>query len=163
MLSLGIDASRAFWMASARAGFPSGSPPPSRAATVIARVSFVKSAPRFASTAFFLCLIDAHFECPDMAFKSMDKKPMFFPSMLGFRESLSRPLHADGNPWDDGPLPDFTSGLMWTATGLFGGVAIALPGSDHRHVVLALALGLFAVGWGVVSIGMAARGHGMAL
>src|SRR5215210_6066711 len=84
-------------------------------------------------------------------------------TMLGLRDSLSRPLHADGNPWDDGPLPDFTSGLMWTATGLFGTAALALPGSDHRHVVLALALGLFAVGWGVVSIGMAARGHGMAL
>ena len=78
MLSFGIEASRAFWIASASAGFPSGSPPPSRAATVIARVSLVNSAPRLASTAFFLCLIDAHFECPAMAFKSMDRKPMFF-------------------------------------------------------------------------------------
>ena len=42
--------------------FPSGSPPPSRAATVIARASFVNSFPRFASVAPFLCLIDAHFE-----------------------------------------------------------------------------------------------------
>ena len=62
MLSLGMLASRAFWIASASVGFPSGSPPPSRAATVIARVSFVKSWPRLASTAFFLCLIDAHLE-----------------------------------------------------------------------------------------------------
>jgi hypothetical protein len=62
MLSFGIEASRAFWMASASAGLPSGSPPPSRAATVIARVSLVKSAPRLASTAFFRCLIDAHLE-----------------------------------------------------------------------------------------------------
>ena len=73
MLSFGIEASRAFWIASAREGFPSGSPPPSRAATVIARVSLVKSAPRLASTAFFLCLIDAHLECPAMSFKSMDR------------------------------------------------------------------------------------------
>ena len=62
MLSFGIDASRAFWMASASEGLPSGSPPPSRAATVIARVSLVKSAPRLASTAFFRCLIEAHLE-----------------------------------------------------------------------------------------------------
>src|SRR5919199_4268221 len=66
MLSLGIDASRAFWMASAGAGLPSGSPPPSFAATVIARASLVNSLPRRASTIAFLCLIPAHFECPAM-------------------------------------------------------------------------------------------------
>src|SRR5512132_3108822 len=37
MLSLGIEASRALWIASASVGLPSGSPPPSFAATVIAR------------------------------------------------------------------------------------------------------------------------------
>src|ERR1051325_11659304 len=67
MLSFGIEASLAFEMASASAGLPSGSPPPSFAATVIARVSFVKSLPRRASTIAFLCLIPAHFECPAMA------------------------------------------------------------------------------------------------
>src|SRR3712207_8124177 len=66
MLSLGIEASRAFWMASASRGLPSGSPPPSFAATVIARASFVKSLPRRASTIAFLCLIPAHLECPAM-------------------------------------------------------------------------------------------------
>src|SRR5919108_4486291 len=66
MLSLGIEASFAFWTASASAGLPSTSPPPSFAATVIARASFVKSLPRRASTTAFLCLIDAHLECPDM-------------------------------------------------------------------------------------------------
>src|SRR3954447_5110434 len=64
MLSLGIEASLAFEIASASAGLPSGSPPPSFAATVMARVSFVKSLPRRASTIAFLCLIPAHFECP---------------------------------------------------------------------------------------------------
>jgi diguanylate cyclase (GGDEF)-like protein len=83
--------------------------------------------------------------------------------MRGLRESLSHQLHADGNLWDDGPLPDFTSGLMWTATGVFGMVVLALPGSDREHIVLALALGTFAVAWGLISIGMAARGHGMTL
>src|SRR6059036_259521 len=67
MLSLGIEASLAFWMASCSAGLPSGSPPPSLAATVIARASLVKSLPRRASTIAFLCLIPAHLECPAMA------------------------------------------------------------------------------------------------
>src|ERR1700733_7940391 len=66
MLSLGIEASFAFWIAFVSAALASGSPPPSRAATVIARASFVKCAPRRASTIAFLCLIPAHFECPDM-------------------------------------------------------------------------------------------------
>src|ERR1700759_3092227 len=67
MLSLGIEASRAFWIASASEGLPSGSPPPSFAATVIARASLVKSLPRRASTIAFLCLIPAHLLCPAMA------------------------------------------------------------------------------------------------
>jgi diguanylate cyclase (GGDEF)-like protein len=88
---------------------------------------------------------------------------MFSTRMLGLRESLSRQLHADGNLWDDGPLPDFTSGLMWTVTGLFGGVALMLPGSDRSHVALALGLGFFSIAWGLVSLGMAARGRGMSI
>src|SRR5215208_8411045 len=67
MFSFGIEASRAFWIAFASAWFPSGSGPPSLAATMIARDSFVKSCPRFASAAPFLCLIDDHLLCPDMS------------------------------------------------------------------------------------------------
>ncbi len=67
MLSLGIDAALAFATAFSSAALVSGSPPPSRAATVIARASFVKAAPRRESTIAFLCFIDAHLECPDMA------------------------------------------------------------------------------------------------
>ena len=62
MLSLGIEASLAFCTASPRAALPSTSPPPSFAATVIARASFVKSLPRRESTIAFLCLIPAHLE-----------------------------------------------------------------------------------------------------
>ena len=62
MLSLGIEASLAFCMASASDGLPSTSPPPSFAATVMARASLVKSLPRRASTIAFLCLIPAHLE-----------------------------------------------------------------------------------------------------
>ena len=67
MLSFGIEASRAFSIAFWRAMFPPGSGPPSRAATMIARVSFEKSWPRFASVAPFFRLIDAHLLCPDKA------------------------------------------------------------------------------------------------
>jgi diguanylate cyclase (GGDEF)-like protein len=82
-------------------------------------------------------------------------------AMLGLRESLSRPLHADGNPWDDGPLPDLTSGIMWTATGVLGAAVLWLPGSDRGHMAFALGLSAFAVGWGLISMLLAARGHSM--
>jgi diguanylate cyclase (GGDEF)-like protein len=81
--------------------------------------------------------------------------------MLGLRDSLRRPQHADGDVWDDGPLPDLTSGVMWTATGLVGAVVLALPGSDRDHMLLALLLAGFAVGWGLFSLFMASRGGGM--
>src|SRR5262245_16894660 len=67
MLSFGIEFSRAFSIAFCSAMFPPGSGPPSRAATMIARVSFEKSWPRFASVAPFFRLIDAHLLCPDKA------------------------------------------------------------------------------------------------
>src|ERR1700674_4512635 len=49
-----------------RRGFALGSPPPMRAAMLISRIIRVKTRPRLASVAPFLCLIVAHFECPDM-------------------------------------------------------------------------------------------------
>src|SRR5829696_1581244 len=60
-----MELSRAFSIAFASAMFASGSGPPSRAATMIARESFEKSCPRFASAAPFLCLMDDHLLCPD--------------------------------------------------------------------------------------------------
>src|SRR6478735_7057969 len=66
MLSFGIDAARAFSIAFCSARFAAGSGPPSLAATISARVSFVNSCPRLASAAPFLCLIDDHLLCPDM-------------------------------------------------------------------------------------------------
>src|ERR687887_911502 len=65
MLSFGIEYERAFSIAFCSARFPAGSGPPSFAATMIARESFEKSLPRFASAAPFLCLIDDHLLCPD--------------------------------------------------------------------------------------------------
>src|SRR2546425_1471621 len=66
MLSFGIEYERAFSIAFCSARFAAGSAPPSRAATMIARVSFEKSLPRLASAAPFLCLIELHLLCPDM-------------------------------------------------------------------------------------------------
>src|SRR3954454_24066433 len=65
MLSFGMDTARARSTALASAMLESGSGPPSFAATMMARESFEKSLPRFASAAPFLCLIDDHLLCPD--------------------------------------------------------------------------------------------------
>src|SRR5439155_2869277 len=67
MLSFGIEYERAFSIAFWSARFAAGSGPPSRAATMITRASFEKSLPRFASAAPFLCLLELHLLCPDMA------------------------------------------------------------------------------------------------
>src|SRR5919204_5861885 len=65
MLSFGIDASRAFSIAFRSARFASGSGPPSRAATMIARASFEKSWPRRLSVTPLACRIECHLLCPD--------------------------------------------------------------------------------------------------
>src|SRR5438876_375590 len=70
MLSFGIEYDRAFSIAFCNARLLAGSPPPSLAATMIARDSLEKSFPRFASAAPFLCLIDDHLLCPDTALLS---------------------------------------------------------------------------------------------
>src|SRR5919205_1949711 len=72
MFSFGIEYERAFSIAFWSARLAAGSGPPSRAATMIARESFEKSWPRFASAAPFLCLIDDHLLCPDMHLLSQE-------------------------------------------------------------------------------------------
>src|SRR5271163_1647485 len=64
--SLGMFAPLAARIAVRRRGLEPGSPPPMRAAMVISRMMRVNTRPRLASVAPFLCLIVAHFECPDM-------------------------------------------------------------------------------------------------
>src|SRR5574341_252794 len=66
MLSEGMLEALALSTAVRSRGLLPGSPPPMRAAIVISRISLVKSVPRLASSAPFLCLIVAHLECPDM-------------------------------------------------------------------------------------------------
>src|SRR5512147_390930 len=66
MLSAGMLAAFALSYTVRRRGLLSGSPPPRRAAIVISRISFVKTLPRLASSAPFLCLMVCHLECPDI-------------------------------------------------------------------------------------------------
>src|SRR5260370_21743708 len=65
-LSLGMFAALAARIGVRRRGLEFGSPTPMRAAMLISRIIRVKTRPRFASVAPFLCLIVAHFECPDI-------------------------------------------------------------------------------------------------
>jgi diguanylate cyclase (GGDEF)-like protein len=72
--------------------------------------------------------------------------------MRRIRLTLDRPVHADGDPYDDGALPDLTSGLMWIVTAVVGLAVQVLPGSDHSHLGWVVALAAFAFAWGVTSI-----------
>src|SRR3982750_4436934 len=87
MLSFGIEYERAFSIAFASARFAPGSAPPSFAATMIARDSFEKSLPRFASAAPFLCLIVDHLLCPDTRLLP----PLPYPRNCRRRRSRPRP------------------------------------------------------------------------
>src|SRR5579864_4979343 len=67
MFSLGMFSFLPAKIAVRNLGLESGSPPPTRAAIVISRITLVKMRPRLASVAAFLCLIVAHLECPDIS------------------------------------------------------------------------------------------------
>src|SRR5580704_14700089 len=67
ILSLGMFSALPSAMAERSRGFDVGSPPPTRAAMVISRITLVNARPRLASVAAFFCLIVAHLECPDIA------------------------------------------------------------------------------------------------
>src|SRR5712664_2798396 len=66
MFSFGMFSFLPAKIAVRKRGLEFGSPPPIRAAMLISRMIRVKTRPRFASVAPFLCLIVAHFECPDI-------------------------------------------------------------------------------------------------
>src|SRR5262245_30588594 len=66
MLSAGMLFCLASAMIVRSRGFMSGSPPPARAATVNSLIRRVKTLPRLASAAPFLCLMECHLEWPDM-------------------------------------------------------------------------------------------------
>src|SRR5262245_51382753 len=84
MLSFGIEAARALSIAFWSERFEAGSGPPSFAATISARVSLVKSWPRFASAAPFLCLIELHLLCPDIRLLSDQlQESLVHPRVVG--------------------------------------------------------------------------------
>src|ERR1700752_3802248 len=84
MLAFGIDAARALSIAFWSARLAAGSGPPSFAATINARVSFVKSCPRFASAAPFLCFIDDHLLCPDIRLlPNQSQEPLVHARVVG--------------------------------------------------------------------------------
>src|SRR4051794_8490346 len=66
MLSAGMLTDFASAMMVRSRGFEPGSPPPLRAATVNSLMMRVKTLPRLASAAPFLCLIVCHLEWPDI-------------------------------------------------------------------------------------------------
>src|SRR5215207_11605107 len=66
MVSVGTEASRAFWYMVRRVALAAMSAPPSRAATSTWRRTLANTLARTLSLAPFWCLIVAHFERPDM-------------------------------------------------------------------------------------------------
>src|SRR4051794_41961643 len=65
---------------------------------------------------------------------------------------MNPPARTRGPLHDDGPLPDFISGLMWLATAVVGVAVLAVPGTPRPHLAVALVLAGFAAGWGVLSL-----------
>src|SRR5580704_8633726 len=107
MLSLGIDAALALAIASASGALPTGSPPPSRAATVTARASLVNCWPRRESTIAFLCLMLAHLECPDMVEKDTWARARARPRSDWRRVGIEggpRARSASGHPFEGARL-----------------------------------------------------------
>src|SRR5215467_14257632 len=96
MLSLGIFSFLAARTAVRRRGLEFGSPPPMRAAMVSSRMRRVKTRPRFASVAAFLCLMVAHFECPDMTVPSYSEILCARKTRDLSLESCSEPLPLRG-------------------------------------------------------------------
>src|SRR5688572_28042635 len=82
MLSLDMSQSLALETARASAGFISGSPPRSRAATVMALDSLPKSAPRLASAAPFLRFMVDHLLCP-LTVAYLPQKILVEPRVVG--------------------------------------------------------------------------------
>src|SRR5206468_5983034 len=102
MLSFGMEYERAFSIAFCSARFPSGSAPPSFAATMIARDSFEKSFPRFASAAPFLCLIEDHLLCPDTALLPDAIEEQFVHARIFRQLGVERRYEKTALPQEDG-------------------------------------------------------------
>src|SRR5204862_1061424 len=91
MLSFGMLFALASAMAARRRGLPMGSPPPLRAATVSSLRMRVKTLPRFASAAPFLCLIVLHLLWPDIGGAPSVEWQERAPTALAGRAIISAP------------------------------------------------------------------------
>ena len=108
MFSAGMFAALASAMIVRSRGFMSGSPPPARAATVNSLMMRVKILPRLASRAPFLCLIDAHFEWPDMV-EAPDGKPPRNPRQINEMERKILHLFRQEDPDIGARVPGLTA------------------------------------------------------
>src|ERR1039457_218317 len=95
MFSAGMFSALAARIAVRSRGLPAGSPPPF-AAIVISLIRRVKTLPRLASVAPFLCLIVAHFECPDMMLPSKSEFANWLLGQAGFGRQ-TQPLASPRN------------------------------------------------------------------
>jgi diguanylate cyclase (GGDEF)-like protein len=82
--------------------------------------------------------------------------------MRSLRAAIRRSLPSEGEPYEDGPLPDLISGAMWLATGVVGLAVQALPGvAENSELPWVWVLGGFAIAWGVTSVVLGMRGKVM--
>jgi diguanylate cyclase (GGDEF)-like protein len=82
--------------------------------------------------------------------------------MRSLREAIRRSLPSEGEPYEDGPLPDLISGAMWLATGSVGLAVQALPGvTENSEPPWVWVLGAFAIVWGATSVILGLRGRVM--
>jgi hypothetical protein len=84
--------------------------------------------------------------------------------MPSLRDVIRRALPSEGEPYEDGPLPDLISGAMWLATGSVGLAVQALPGvAENSELPWVWVLGAFAIAWGAISVSLGLRGRVMPL
>jgi hypothetical protein len=84
--------------------------------------------------------------------------------MRSIRSAIRRALPSDGEPYEDGPLPDLISGAMWMATGSVGLAVQALPGvTENSELPWVWVLGAFAIVWGGISVWLGLGGKVMPL
>jgi diguanylate cyclase (GGDEF)-like protein len=84
--------------------------------------------------------------------------------MPSLPDVIRRALPSEGEPYEDGPLPDLISGAMWLATGSVGLAVQALPGvAENSELPWVWVLGAFAIAWGAISVSLGLRGRVMPL
>src|SRR3982751_2738228 len=99
-----------------RRGLLSMSPPPLRAATVSSLMIRVKTLPRFASAAPFLCLIVCHLEWPDMMKLQRNTAELsaHLTTMIVARAGRGRWLIRPFSPLRRQDYPDVGARIPWS-------------------------------------------------